>query len=232
MSDAKGVSRLMLCVLFTMGVGTGCGTTLSSGVSRPSSAGGENSSSTASVSRSSLTGENSAQSAQRVSQAAERGESIREPQEELLRVRTDALRNRVWVLDLDGVGVYDRIDRSLIRRIPIPPWSVARGVCLPDMALDRTGSAVIASNAQSTLFRIDAVTFEIDVFEIRLRGKEDWDIGFGALAFDADGGLHGLVAFGNSLWRIDLERKSAEMIEAYQPPLQRCALTTYSWGSP
>ena len=149
----------------------------------------------------------------------------------ILRVRTDTLRNRVWVLGLDDVRVYDLIDRRLIRRIELPPWSVARGVCMPDLALDRTGAAFIASNAQPTLMRIDGTSFAIEALEIRLAGKEELSIGFGALAFDAAGTLYGLVAFGNSLWRINIPAAEAELVESYQPPLDRCALATYS-GQP
>jgi hypothetical protein len=152
-------------------------------------------------------------------------------QADMLRVRTDVLRNRLWVLGLEDVKVYDLIDRTLLRRIALPPWSVARGVCMPDLVLDRSGSAFIASNAQPTLFRIDASSFAIEEREIRLRGREEWSIGFGALGFDAKGDLHGLIAFGNSMWRIDFAGAVAEMIDSYNPPLERCALATYA-GTP
>ena len=141
-----------------------------------------------------------------------------------LRLRTDPMRGRLWVLGLDDVKVYDLTDHALLRRIALPPWSVARGICVPDMALDDTGSAYIAANAHPTVYRIDGASFRIDTREIRLLGKEDWSIGFGALAFDANGALHGLVAFGNSRWRIDVERGLAELLERYDPPLQRCTL--------
>ncbi len=160
-----------------------------------------------------------------------RGASVPPWQDDMLRVRTDALRNRLWVLGLQDVKVYDLIDRTLLRRIALPPWSVARGVCMPDMALDRSGAAFIASNAHPTLFRIDGRTFSVEEREIRLRGREDWSIGFGALGFDAKGDLHGLIAFGNSMWRIDFAGAAAELIDSYNPPLERCALATYA-GTP
>ena len=147
---------------------------------------------------------------------------------DILRVRTDVLRGRTWVLSLDDVRVYDLSDRRLIRRIALPPWSVAAELCMPDMALDPSGSAVIASNAQPTLIRIDAASFRLTEHEIRLRGRESWAIGFGALAFASDGALYGLVALGNSLWRIDVTQAVAEMVEYYDPPLERCELTTYA----
>lgn len=147
-----------------------------------------------------------------------------------LRTRADIARNRLWVLGLDDVRVYDLADRTLIRRIALPPWSVARGVCLPDLALDRSGSAVVASNAQPTLWHIDGTSFELREYEARLQGKEGWAIGFGALRFDADGSLHGIAASGDSLWRIDLAAARAELLEVFRPPLAQCTLATYAWG--
>lgn len=145
-----------------------------------------------------------------------------------LRVRSDPDRNRLWVLRLDEVEIYDLAGRTLIRRIALPPWSVARGLCSPDMALDRTGSAFIASNAHPSLFRVDGTSFRLEEREVRLRGREDWSIGFGALGFGADGALLGLVAFGNSLWRIDFADGVAHLAAQYHPPLQRCTLPTYA----
>jgi hypothetical protein len=145
-----------------------------------------------------------------------------------LRVRADPRRNRLWVLGLDDVRVYDLAGATLLRRIALPPWSVARGLCMPDIALDAGGSAYVAANAQPTVFRIDGVTLESAAREIRLLGREDWSIGFGALAFDAEGALHGLAASGNSRWRIDFERGLAELLQRYDPPLQHCTLAAHS----
>jgi hypothetical protein len=61
--------------------------------------------------------------------------------------------------------------------------------------------------------------------EISLQGREQWDIGFGALAFAADGTLMALTSSANSLWKIDIAKASASMIELYHPPLKACVLT-------
>jgi hypothetical protein len=139
-------------------------------------------------------------------------------------MRSDRIRNRLWVLHLDRVEVYDLSDRRLVGKIALPPWSVAIGVCMPDLALDRTGAAVIAANAHPTLWRIDPVSFKLQQYEVRLLGREGWAIGFGALDFDASGNLHALVATGSSLWRIDLRKSRAELVRVYDPPLERCVL--------
>ena len=140
------------------------------------------------------------------------------------RIRTDTTRNRVWVLGPDDVRVYDAAKRP-IRRIILSNWSVAHFICDPDMVLDGSGSAIISSNVPARLWRIDADSFEVTQHEISLQGKEQWDIGFGALAFAADGTLVALTASANSLWKIDLARASASLIELYHPPLKTCALT-------
>ena len=142
-----------------------------------------------------------------------------------LRIRTDTARSRVWVLGLDNVRVYDTVKKRLIRQIELPSWSVARLACMPDMALDRSGSAFISSNAQPRLWRIDADSFEVKVHEISLHGREQWDVGFGALAFAADGTLLALTSPVGSLWRIDVGKASARIVEENTSLRNVCELT-------
>ena len=129
------------------------------------------------------------------------------------RARTDTARSRLWVLDLDNVRVYDTVKKKLIRQIELPNWSVARFACMPDMVLDRSGSAFISSNVQARLWQIDGERFEVKEHEIRLHEKEQWDIGFGALAVAADGVLYALTSSAGSLWKVDVANASASMIE-------------------
>ncbi len=146
-----------------------------------------------------------------------------------LRVRKDALRNRLWVLALDEVRIYDTTKnrKRLLRKIELPHWSVAQFTCNPDMVLDRSGSAIISSNAQSMLLLIDADSFELKTREIRLREREQWETGFRALTFAADGSLLGLASMGESLWKIDVTKADARMIKlGNNPPLDMCAFTT------
>jgi len=143
-----------------------------------------------------------------------------------LRFRTDTARNRLWVLTLENVRVYDAAKKKLIRQIELPNWSVAGFICMPDIALDRSGSAIISSNVQARLWRIDADSFEVTEHEISLLGKERWDIGFGALAFATDGALYALTSSAGSLWKIDVAKASASMIEPNTPPSKACAFTT------
>lgn len=141
-----------------------------------------------------------------------------------LRLRRDEARKRIWSLGLDDVRVYDADSKRLVRQIALPGWSVSRFVCNPDMALDSSGSAIISSNAQAKLWRIEADSFEPTVREIRMHEREQWDIGFGALAFAADGSLLALTSLGGSLWRIDVGTGDARMVEANAPLLNVCDL--------
>jgi hypothetical protein len=146
----------------------------------------------------------------------------------LLRTRIDRLRNRIWHLKNDAVAVHDLVDGRLVHTIALLTWSVASGVCLPDLVLDESGSAIVASNAHPTLWRIDGSSFEVREYEIRLLGKEGWAIGFGALGFDSDRNLRAMVATGNSLWRIDLAQERAEMLAFYDVPVEDCRSTDLS----
>jgi hypothetical protein len=153
-------------------------------------------------------------------------ERFRPKMSNALRVRTDTARGRIWVLALDDVRVYDAANKRLIRKMPLPDWTVARYICRPDMALDSSGSAVISSNIDTRLWRIDAESFELTERKITLHGREQWDVGFGALAFAADGTLLALTTFGGSLWRINIGNDSASIVEQNPSLLNRCELTT------
>lgn len=142
-----------------------------------------------------------------------------------LRLRRDDARQRIWVLGLDDVRVYDARGKRLVKQIVLPGWSVARFICNPDMVLDSSGSAIISSNAQARLWRVDGNTFELTVREIRMHEREQWDVGFGALALAADGTLFGLTSSGGSLWRIDVGSGSAHLVHLKPSVLNVCDLT-------
>jgi hypothetical protein len=145
--------------------------------------------------------------------------------QQVLRVRADTARNRLWVLSLDKVHVYEIASKQLIRRIGLPRWSVAALVCQPDMALDRSGTAVISHNLEPRLWQIDADSFELKEHVIRMLNQEHLDIGFGGLAYAPDGSLLGVTASGGLLWSIDVAQASANRIELDAPMPDSCGLT-------
>jgi hypothetical protein len=144
------------------------------------------------------------------------------------RIRRDVTRNRIWMLGLDNVRVYDGQSKRLVRTIALPGWAVARFACDPDMVLDGTGSAIVSSNVQSRLWRIDADSLEVRDHLITLQGRERWDVGFAALAVGADGTLLALTAVSKSLWRIDLGKGSASMATPVAGLVNVCGLTLQS----
>ena len=149
---------------------------------------------------------------------------------DVLRIREDLLHNRLWVLTLEEVRVYNTAttEKTLIRTIALPSWSVVgfRKVCMPDMALDRSGSAFISSNGQSRLLRIDAARFDLKDYAISFHESTGWDIGFGALKFAADGTLFARTTPGGLLWKIDVTKASAIRVEVNKKlPLDECAIT-------
>ena len=132
---------------------------------------------------------------------------------DVLRSRVDPASGRLWVLGVDAVRVYDAASKRLIREVVLSNWSVGRFVCAPDLAIDSSGAAIISSNVQARLWRVDADSFEVKEREISLQGKERWDVGFGALTFAADGSLLGLISTGGSLWKINVDKGSARVVE-------------------
>jgi hypothetical protein len=151
-------------------------------------------------------------------------------EQDSLRVRADAERGRLWVLGVDTVRVYDAASKRLIREVVLPNWSVGRFVCNPDLAIDSSGSVIISSNVQARLWRIDADSLEVKEQEIGLQGKERWDVGFGALALAADGTLLGLTSTGGSLWKIDVDKGSARVVDLGGLLLNQCELTAQFAG--
>ena len=143
---------------------------------------------------------------------------------DVVRVRQDPQRNRLWLLSWDDVRVYDSATKAQIQRIVLPTWSVAAQICPPDLALDQAGSALIASNAQPVIARIDADSFALDRMNIVLTGREQWDTGFGALAFGRNGALFALTSVGNALWTVDLATARAKLVALHEPPLNECML--------
>jgi hypothetical protein len=172
-------------------------------------------------------------SAGRADSAGLRQDSQGTSEPEVLRIREDVLRNRLWVLTLEEVRVYNTATtgKRLIRKIALPTWSVVgfRDVCMPDMALDRAGSAFISSNGQARLLRIDADRYDLKDYAISFHGREGLDIGFGALAFAADGTLFARTTPGGLLWEIDISKERAVMSKLDKKrPLDECAITTQS----
>ena len=144
--------------------------------------------------------------------------------QQALRVKADTVRGRLWLLSLQQVTVYEIKTGDMIKQIALPAWSLAGIQCAPDLILDASGDALISSNVEPRLWKIDATTFNMKEYAINMPGKENWDNGFGALAFAADGSLYAMSSFAGSLWRIELATSSASEIKLSARVTQACAL--------
>jgi hypothetical protein len=131
-------------------------------------------------------------------------------------MRTDAARNRLWVLTLENVHVYDIAGRMLLRRIRLPGWSVADFDYArpPDIALDDRGTAVISNNVEPRLLEIDPSTFQTKEHQLRLTSPKHWETGFGSLQFMRDGTLLAVSTTGEAVFRIDLRNGKAQEIQS------------------
>ena len=141
---------------------------------------------------------------------------------DVLRVKIDAARDRVWVLRLDEVHVYDRQTRRLMRRISLPSWSVA-DLCGPGIVFDSSGAALISHNLEPKLWRVDPNVPEVREHTIRLIGGEKLDVGFGSIVFGSDGFLYGVASSGHSVWRIDIRSASAVQVGREAAVFNECS---------
>jgi hypothetical protein len=117
----------------------------------------------------------------------------------------DPASNRLWVLNQDGVLLFDPAAARSIE-ISLPDWLRAREPygCAPDIAIGPDGEALITSNVVPTLWRIDAETLQVSVHRPELDADTDKDIGFSRLAYSREhGAFLAASCHHGSLWRID-----------------------------
>jgi hypothetical protein len=135
-----------------------------------------------------------------------------EPQ--LLRIRADAERNRLWLLERDAVSLYHNRSGKLLQRIVLPGWTFVgkQFGCPPDLALDPSGAVFVTSNVLPVLWRIDPHQFEVTLLDVALDADQEKDAGFTSLAFAADGTLFAANAIHGTLWRIDVRASTAEKV--------------------
>jgi hypothetical protein len=126
---------------------------------------------------------------------------------EVLRMRSDKARQRLWVLTTENVHVYDLQARTLLRRIALPNWSVAdfAYACPPDMILDNRGAAFISNNVQPRLFEIEP-NLRAHERELVVVSRRRSEVGLGSLEIAPDGMLFAMSATGGTVFRIELTR--------------------------
>lgn len=144
-----------------------------------------------------------------------------------LRMQVDARRNRVWVLNLDAVYLYDIPRRRLIKRIELPDWMVVNETfsCAPDLALAPSGAALVTSNVLPVIWEIDPQTLVARQHRLSLDADNDKDVGFTGLAFGPGGrNLFGVSSLLGSAWRINLAAGKAHKVRLSGPIHGACGL--------
>jgi hypothetical protein len=127
------------------------------------------------------------------------------PGSTILRLRVDAQRERLWVLEVGAVHVIDLVARERIARIELTNWMYTADAtnCLPDLQLDPGGSAIVTDNVQPKLWRIDPDHFSFREYRPTFDTQDTIDAGFTALNVREDGSIVAAMAAPGSLWRID-----------------------------
>ena len=130
----------------------------------------------------------------------------------IIRQRSDSARGRLWVLTMEGMDVYDTLQRRRIAKIGIPGWNWIHEpyACAPDFALGPKGEVVITSNVMATLWRVDPESLAISRHEIAVEPGTGREFGFTGLTYSSSrGAYYGVAALDGSVWRIDPQLRVA-----------------------
>jgi hypothetical protein len=144
-----------------------------------------------------------------------------------LRVAHDVSRNQYWLLQRDGVYLYDATTQALKQRYELPGWLYVRNqyACAPDLAVDGRGAVVISSNVTPVLWRVDPAKAEVTTHEIALDADGDKDVGFSGLVYAAEqGAFFAVSSIQGSLWRIDPQLRRGQKIPLSASLHNTCAL--------
>jgi hypothetical protein len=139
-------------------------------------------------------------------------------------VRTDAARNRLWILEREALTLYDNTNGRQLRRMVLPEWVLlgARYSCPPDLALDSSGAVFVSSNVLPVLWRVGPQRFEITRIELALDADADKDVGFTGLSLAGDGTFLAAGTTFGSLWHLDPRTASARKIASYPALASAC----------
>ena len=145
----------------------------------------------------------------------------------VLRLRVDARRDRLWVLDVGTVRVFDLAKNRLVRTIALPNWVYAEGEnCLPDLQLDDRGAAFVSDNIQPKLWRIDADELSVREHVVMLASHGALDVGFSAMTVTEHGVMYAAMGAPGLLWRVDTKSFRAENVALESRIFGACALET------
>lgn len=168
--------------------------------------------------------------ATRTQASAKRSHDRNLAQADVLRVKTDEARGRIWVLRADGVDLYDSRDAKL-RSFVLPEWiwTGAFDSCPPDLALGPGGEVIVSSNVVPVLWRIDPVTFQVTRHEPMTEERHGRDVGFSGIKYLPRYGAYSAVnGLDGSLWRIDASLTRARIVSLFAPAGKACEAQSLS----
>jgi hypothetical protein len=143
----------------------------------------------------------------------------------VLRIRLDAQRQRIWVLDAAGLYAYEAASSRLIRRWPLDETQHSNEHCLPDIAVHASGTVFVSSAIRPKLWRIDGATLESTDHDIATDADTGKDFGFSALAFAGeDSTLYAASAMTGALWKVDAMQHTATKLNLPRPLYGACGL--------
>lgn len=143
-----------------------------------------------------------------------------------VRYQVDAANGRIWWLSREGVFLRDAKTAQKIA-VPIPGWQWAGEPygCLPALALGPNGEALVTSDVEATVWKIDPDTLAVSRHVLAPDADLDKDVGYTALAYSSEhaayfavSGLHG------SLWKIDSSLTRAQKIALSAPLPKACGV--------
>jgi len=143
-----------------------------------------------------------------------------------VRYQVDAANGRIWWLTREGVYVHDAKMPQKVA-VPIPGWQWAGEPygCLPALALGPNGEALVTSDVESTVWKIDPDTLAVSRHVLAPDADVDKDVGYTGLvyssehaAFFAVSGLHG------TLWKIDSALTRAQKVSLSAPLPRACGV--------
>jgi hypothetical protein len=146
----------------------------------------------------------------------------------IVRFQKDAARDRGWLLTPSGVFVFTLSTRQSIAHVSLPQWTWAGEAfsCPPDLAVGPKGEALVSSNVEATLWRVDPVSFAVTRHALVLDRDADKDVGFTGLTFtQGEGALHAVSHYG-ALWRIDAPLRRAQKVDLSTPMPRACGVAT------
>jgi len=146
--------------------------------------------------------------------------------EQNVRYQVDAAHGRIWWLTREGVFLRDaRMPQRIA--VPIPGWQFAGEPygCLPALALGPNGEALVTSDVESTVWKIDPDTLAVSMHVLAPDADLDKDVGYTALAYSTEHAAYFAISgLQGSLWKIDPSLTRAQKIALSAPMPKACGV--------